>query len=141
LVITLPKQGYALNLMPLPCADIASPSEEKHSISDPLEIADEVDEPNFHTETRSYRFRSLGVFFAVMLIFSGLFQVGKHLTWAYIETIANPNQLLEIGLDEKKDASFINKHMASPYYLLKKVDGRYMACLNYKEGVKCEFEN
>ena len=141
LVVTLPKQGYALNLMPLPCADTASPSEEIHPVSDPLENMDKGEEPNFSPVSQSHRCRVLGVFLGAVLIFCGLFHVGRHLTWAYYEVISSPNQLIKIGLDDKKDASFIKGHTASSYYLLKKVDGRFMACLRYKGGVKCEFEN
>lgn len=137
IVVTLPKQGYALNQSPTVCSDqIALPAEQSV-------------EPELTGEGTPYYTVALpwkccshwaGIFLGFLLIFCGLFQFGGYLTKVYLEPSMDVLHPIKIGFDGKLDAPFLREHADSPYYMLKKIDGQYIACFHYKQGVKCESE-
>lgn len=141
LVITLPKQGYALNTMPTLCSDAIAQVDESEKISPTLNAV-ENDAVSYGARiVRHFRGGSLNVLFSMLLICYALFQAGGYLTWMCLEPIPDAKPLIKINLDEVKDAAFIKEHTASSYYLIKKINGQYLACFRYKGGVKCNSES
>jgi len=139
IVVTLPKQGYALNHPPSECSDaIVLPDDEK------------VATPEWVDQNASYYTINLpgqssclmaGILLGIILIFYIFFQFGRYMTWAPLQPDASALHPIQIGFDDKLDAPFLKERRDSAYYLLKKVEGHYLGCYRYKKGVKCESEN
>jgi hypothetical protein len=126
-VITIPKQGYLLNMPPV-YGDVVA--------EDGMQLPDK--EP---VNSGSFSLKSVAAYaLAVALIGFASVYAGKLHQSLYISSINAKDLPINTNLDPeiKSDAEVLARYAQAPTFLLKRLAGHYVACRYYKEGTKCE---